>query len=289
METSKRQALGKGLRALIPVGEDKPQATAPGYILCSPDELLPNGKQPRQRFDPDKLRELVESIKSKGVIQPLIVRKHSKGYQIVAGERRFRAAKLAGVTAIPVVVKELSDAEILEVALVENLQREDLNPLEEAEAYRQLIEEHGLTQDDLATRVGRQRSTVTNTLRLLKLPEMVRRFLQNGELSMGHARAILGLSTEAAQLSLAKRVIKEKLSVRECEELARAKPDQKTISRRIPRQKRYSTEQLALIETLQRRFGTKVDLHTGQKGGKLIIHYFSLDELDHILAVIGGR
>jgi ParB-like partition proteins len=289
MESSRRQALGKGLRALIPGGEDKPQAATPGYILCSPDELIPNGKQPRQRFDPDKLRELVESIKSKGVIQPLIVRKHSKGYQIVAGERRFRAAKLAGVTAIPVVVKELSDAEILEVALVENLQREDLNPLEEAEAYRQLIEEHGLTQDDLATRVGRQRSTVANTLRLLKLPEMVRRFLENGELSPGHARAILGLSTEAAQLALAKKVIREKLSVRECEELVRGKPDQKTTSRTIPRQKRYSTEQLALIESLQRRLGTKVDMHTGQKGGKLIIHYFSLDELDHILAVIGGR
>ncbi len=289
MEISKRQALGKGLRALIPVGDDKPQAVAPGYILCSPDELLPNGKQPRQRFDPDKLSELVESIKSKGVIQPLIVRKHSKGYQIVAGERRFRAAKLAGVTAIPVVVKDLSDAEILEVALVENLQREDLNPLEEAEAYRQLIEEHGLTQDELATRVGRQRSTVANTLRLLKLPDVVRRWLQNGELSMGHARAILGLPTPAEQLALAKQVIKERLSVRECEELVRAKPDQKTNTKKIPRQKRYSTEQLALIESLQRRLGTKVDLHTGQKGGKLIIYYFSLDELDHLLAVIGGR
>lgn len=289
METSKRQALGKGLRALIPVGEDKPTTLTPGYILCSIDELVPNEEQPRQRFDPDKLRELVESIKSKGVIQPLIVRNHSKGYQIVAGERRFRAAKIAGVKTIPVVVKDLSDTEILEIALVENLQREDLNPLEEAEAYRQLIEEHGLTQDDVATRVGRQRSTVANTLRLLKLPELVRRYLQHGELSMGHARAILGLSAPLAQVSLAKKVIKEKLTVRECEELVRGKPDQKTSAKPLARQKQYSTSQMALIESLQRRLGTKVDMRVGRKGGKLIIHYFSLDELDHILAVIEGR
>lgn len=286
----KRKVLGRGLEALIP---REPRGTADGAGLydCPVDRLVPNQEQPRQSFDQHKLRELTESVRARGVLQPLVVRRDDGRFQIVAGERRWRAAKLAGLETVPVIVKDLSGSDMLEIALIENLQREDLNPLEEADAYRQLIEEHGLTQEQLAERVGRQRSSVANVLRLLKLPDEVRRYVLTGQLSMGHARAILGASGASAQKALARKIVREGLSVRACEQLVRRAPASKSTGKpaRSHRRGRYSAADYRLVESLQRRLGTKVDLHPGAKGGRLVIHYYSPEELDRVVSVIEGR
>jgi len=291
-QKGKRKALGRGLGALIPIERtdsvSRPDTQAQ-IFQCPLDKLVPNALQPRQSFSERKLEELTESVKAKGVMHPLIVRVKNGGYQIITGERRWRAAKKAGLKSVPVIVKDVTDSDMLELALIENLQREDLNPLEEADAYRQLIEEHGLKQEDLARRVGRQRSSVANTLRLLKLPGEVRRYLMTGELSMGHARAILGVQGERAQVQLARQVVKGRLSVRECEELVRRVPAEKGKTRKSPRKQRYSPQMYNLVESLQRRLGTKVDIHQGKKGGRVVIHYFSPEELDNIIGVIQGR
>lgn len=291
-QKGKRKALGRGLGALIPIerGDSVTRPDTQAQIFqCPLDKLIPNAQQPRQSFSERKLKELTESVKAKGVMHPLIVRIKDGGYQIITGERRWRAAKMAGLKSVPVIVKDVTDSDMLEMALIENLQREDLNPLEEADAYRQLIEEHGLRQEDLAKRVGRQRSSVANTLRLLKLPDEVRRYLMTGELSMGHARAILGVHTERAQVQLARQVVKGRLSVRECEELVRRVPPAKGNAKKSPRKQRYSPQMYRLVESLQRRLGTKVDIHQGKKGGRVVIHYFSPKELDNIIDVIQGR
>jgi ParB family transcriptional regulator, chromosome partitioning protein len=293
----KRKSLGKGLGALIPREKNRatstnrePTTQTRGAIVeCPLNQLVPNEEQPRQGFDESKLRELTESVRTRGVIHPLIVRQHNGGYQIVAGERRWRAAKLAGLGTVPVIVRELTDAEGLELALIENIQREDLNPLEEAEAYRHLINEHGLTQEELSKRVGKQRSSVTNLLRLLKLPKEVRRFLITGQISMGHARAILGVVGSAAQAALAKKVVAEDLSVRDCEEMVRQGPGRRPPNKARPRQANYTPAEFRVIESLQRRLGTKVDLKRSKKGGKVVISYFAPEELERIIAVIEGR
>jgi ParB family transcriptional regulator, chromosome partitioning protein len=293
LNKGKRQALGRGLGALIPTAKTAPQleTASPAKVFdCPVSKISPNRQQPRQSFDEEKLKELTESIREKGIVQPLIVRSHNGAYQIVAGERRWRAARLAGLEAVPVIVKELSDTEALQIALIENLQREDLNPLEEAEAYQQLIDEHGMVQEDVAKKVGKQRSSVANTLRLLKLPEEVQRLLATGQISMGHARTILGLVGASSQTALAKRVVQEGLSVRACEELVRqSPPERRSQLRAKPRQTAYSPAEFRLIEAMQLKLGTKVDLKAGKKGGKMIIHYYSPVELDRIIAVIEGR
>ncbi len=292
MSARKRKSLGRGLKALIPVETKKEadQSGKSGIFECLVADLVPNEEQPRQSFDEAKLLELKESLESQGVIQPLVVRATKDGrFQIVAGERRWRAARMAKLARVPVVVKDLSDTQVLEVALIENLQREDLNPLEEAEAYQQLIEEHGLTQEKLAKRVGKQRSTVANALRLLKLPEDIQTFLLTGELSMGHARALLGLSTQTAQKAMARKVVRDKMSVRQCEDLVRQGVTTKGGGKSKPRSQSYSPSQYRLLESLQRRLGTKVDLRTGRKGGKVVIHYYDPQELERILDVIEGR
>jgi ParB family transcriptional regulator, chromosome partitioning protein len=289
MEKSKRKALGKGLGALIPTGPRSERAeSGAGILMCPIGRLNPNQEQPRQSFDEAKLRELTESIRSKGILQPLIARQSGEDYEIIAGERRWRAAKLAGLKAVPILVKEASDAEVIEMALVENIQREDLNPLEEAEAYRQLVEEHQYTQEQLADQVGRQRSTVANTLRLLKLPREVQEFIWSGDLGMGHARAFLGLPSEAAQIKLAKRAAKDKLSVRQCENLVRQGAAAKGKAHR-QRQHTNTPAELRVIEQMQRRLGTKVDLRAKRKGGQVVIHYYSADELHRVLSVIEGN
>jgi len=291
-QKGKRKALGRGLGALIPMKREETESrpdTQAQIFQCPLDRLVPNAQQPRQSFSERKLKELTESVKAKGVMHPLIVRVKDSGYQIITGERRWRAAKLAGLKSVPVIVKDVTDSDMLELALIENLQREDLNPLEEADAYLQLIEEHGLRQEDLAKRVGRQRSSVANTLRLLKLPDEVRRYLMTGELSMGHARAILGVVGQRAQVQMARRVVKGRLSVRECEELVRREPQTKGKANKSPRKKRYSPQMYRLVESLQRRLGTKVDIHQGKKGGRVVIHYFSPKELDNIIDVIQGK
>lgn len=282
----KHKALGRGLEALIPVSS-RPQPLSRGaqVIECPVEQLVANELQPRQRFDEQKMRELVGSIKSKGILQPLLVRKKGDRYEILAGERRWRAARLAGLKMVPVMVKEFNDTEAIEVALIENLQREDLNPLEEAEAYRQLTAEHGLSQEELARRVGKDRSTVANTLRLLKLPATVQEELLKGNIAMGHARAILSLADEAAQLRLARRVVAERLTVRECERLAQPAP-----ARKRPARRERSPDEARLVDGLQRRLGTKVELlAVSRKRGRLVIHYYSNEQLDRIVQLIEGR
>jgi ParB family transcriptional regulator, chromosome partitioning protein len=281
---AKRPALGRGLGALIPGGSP---AERKGVMNLGIEQIRPNRSQPRRHFDERHIEELAESIRSKGVLLPLIVRRDSDGYVLVAGERRWRAAQKAGLRELPVMVREVTDNESFEIALIENIQREDLNPVEEAEAYKRLIEEHGLTQEELAARVGKERSTVANSLRLLRLPEAIKEAIVAGQLSMGHARALLAISDEGDLRKAADKVIAENLSVRAVEALV-----QRLKSRRLPGKKgdaHGSAQVRHLIEKLQRRLGARVALR--DKGGKgvLEVRYGSLQELDRVLATILGE
>ena len=280
----KRPALGRGLGALIPGATP---AERKGVMNLPIEEIVAHRGQPRRHFDEANLKELAESIRSKGVLLPLIVRKTSAGYAIVAGERRWRAAQKAGLREVPAMIREMSEKEAFEVALIENIQREDLNPIEEAEAYKRLIEEHGLTQDELAARVGKDRSTVTNMLRLLRLPEAIKEAIVAGALSMGHARALLAIADEGDLKKAAEKVMSENLSVRAAEALV-----QRLKSRRQPDQKRAGGETAQvrhLVEKLQRKLGARVALRDSGGKGTLEIRYASLAELDRILAgILGG-
>jgi ParB family chromosome partitioning protein len=279
-----KQALGKGLGALIPdlsLLDDK-ERKALGINEIELDKIVPNEYQPRKHFDDDKLKELAASIKEQGVIQPVIVHKMRSGYQLIAGERRWRAARLAGLKTIPALVKEATRRELLEMALIENIQREDLNPLEAAEAYKRLQDEFKLTQEDLAKRVGKERSTVTNFLRILGLPKEVRQEIAAGSLSMGHAKALLSLERVRDQLRSAALIVKKGLSVREAEAIA-------TRLKNPPREKkvRQSHELKAVAEKLTKTLGTKVSIAARSKGGRIVIEYYSTEELDRILEKIG--
>jgi len=231
------------------------------------------------------IEELAESIRSKGVLSPVIVRRSSQGYVLVAGERRWRAAQKAGLRELPVMVREVSEKEAFELALIENIQREDLNPVEEAEAYRRLIDEHGLTQEALAARVGKDRSTVANALRLLRLPEAIKRAIVTGELSMGHARALLAIADEGDLKKAAEKVMADGLSVRAAEALV-----QRLKSKRLPRPREASTSAQVkhLVEKLQRKLGARVELKDKGGSGTLEIRYGTLQELDRVLAAILG-
>ncbi|MCA1829237.1 MAG: ParB/RepB/Spo0J family partition protein [Myxococcales bacterium] len=277
----KRPALGRGLGALIPGGSP---AERKGVINLGIEEIRPNRHQPRRHFDQTHIEELAESIKSKGILLPLIVRRSNDGYVLVAGERRWRAAQRAGLRELPVMVREVSEKEAFELALIENIQREDLNPVEEAEAYKRLIDEHGLTQEELAERVGKDRSTVANALRLLRLPDAIKEAIVSGQLSMGHARALLAISDEADLRRAAEKVVREQLSVRAVEALV-----QRLKSRREPKEKgveKSSAQVRHLVEKLQRKLGAKVILRDDRGSGTLEIRYQSLAELDRILAGI---
>jgi ParB family chromosome partitioning protein len=243
---------------------------------------VPNEFQPRKHFDDEKLKELAASIREQGVIQPIIVHKMSSGYQLIAGERRWRAARLAGLKTIPALVKEATKRELLEMALIENIQREDLNPLEAAEAYKRLQDEFKLTQDDLAKRVGKERSTVTNFLRVLGLPKEVKHEIATGSISMGHAKALLSLERVRDQVRAAALIVKKGLSVREAEAIA-------TRLKNPPKEKkiRQSHELRAVAEKLTKSLGTKVSISPKSKGGRIVIEYYSADELDRILERIG--
>jgi ParB family transcriptional regulator, chromosome partitioning protein len=280
----KRPALGRGLGALIPGGSPSERK---GVMNLGIEEIRPNRAQPRRHFDDAHIEELAESIRSKGVLLPLIVRRASEGYVLVAGERRWRAAQKAGLRELPVMVREVTEKEAFEIALIENIQREDLNPVEEAEAYKRLIEEHGLTQEELAARVGKDRSTVANALRLLRLPEAIKQAIVAGQLSMGHARALLAVADEGDLRKAAARVIAENLSVRAAEALV-----QRLKSKRLPREKRDGhggTQVRHLVEKLQRKLGAKVELKDKGGSGTLEIRYGSLQELDRVLAAILGE
>ena len=279
----KRPALGRGLGALIPGGSP---AERKGVMNLGIEEIRPDKHQPRRHFDETHIEELAESIRSKGILLPLIVRRAHDGYVLVAGERRWRAAQKAGLREVPVMVREVSDKEAFELALIENIQREDLNPVEEAAAYRRLIDEHGLTQEELAARVGKDRSTVANALRLLRLPEAIKQAIVAGQLSMGHARALLAIADESDLRRAADKVIAEGLSVRAAEALV-----QRLKSKRLPKEKRevgQSAQVRHLVEKLQRKLGAKVVLRDAGGSGTLEIRYQSLTELDRVLAGILG-
>jgi ParB family transcriptional regulator, chromosome partitioning protein len=278
----KRPALGRGLGALIPGSSP---AERRGVINLGIEEIHPDKHQPRRHFDEVHIAELAESIKSKGLLLPLIVRRAHEGYVLVAGERRWRAAQKAGLREVQAMVREVSEKEAFELALIENIQREDLNPLEEAEAYKRLIEEHGLTQEELAARVHKERSTVANALRLLRLPDSIKQAIVAGQLSMGHARALLAIADEGDLRKAADKVIAEELSVRAAEALV-----QRLKSKRQPKEKqeKESVNARHLVEKLQRKLGAKVELKDKGGSGTLEIRYGSLAELDRILAGILG-
>lgn len=283
---TKRMALGKGLAALIPEVEQEVTRT---LLMCGIEEVMPNRSQPRKRFDESKLQELAESIKRNGILEPLLVRKVEQGYEIIVGERRWRAAQKAGLKEVPVLLKEVEGREALEISLIENLQRENLNPIEEAEGYRRLIEEFDINQEEVGTRVGKDRTTVANTLRLLKLPpEVIEQLIQN-HITSGHARAILSLETKEKQKEFCTVIIQKGLSVRETESLAKrwaGRPKRGAASQAI---KGELTSQLnALQDTLRQRLATKVQIVPKGKKGKIEIEYYSFEDLDRIVEAIVG-
>ena len=277
-----RKSLGKGLGAWI----TEKTATAISdmaekIVKIKVDSIIPNKLQPRKKFNPEKLKELKDSIKEKGIIQPVIVRPNSDGYKLIVGERRFRAVKELGYSEIPVIVKEVSDADSLELSLIENIQREELNPVEEANAYMDLMKKFNFSQEEISKAVGKDKSTISNTLRLLTLPKLIQDHVSEDLISMGHAKAILSLPTERPRIRFAKRIIRKNLSVRQAEELIKQKL-QKPI-----RKIREKDEHLARIEEdLQHCLGTRVKVIHGKKRGRLEIFYYSNEDLDRILDLI---
>ncbi|HWI63833.1 MAG TPA: ParB/RepB/Spo0J family partition protein [Symbiobacteriaceae bacterium] len=280
-----KKGLGRGLGALIPeveVGEKERESITELEI----GQIHPNPKQPRKHFDQDKLAELSASIREHGVVQPIVVRPKGDHYEIVAGERRWRASQLAGLTKVPALVRDFSEAETMEIALIENLQREDLNPLEEAEAYRILLEEFRLTQDELAQRLGKSRPQITNTLRLLQLSPVARNEVQAGRLSMGHAKVLLGLESPEEQNALALKVAEDGLSVRELENAVKVvQASKRPVAKREPHGLTY--DQLAVQTRLSEFFGTPVRLSAGEEKGKIEITFFGTEGLNRILEAIG--
>lgn len=276
-----KRALGRGLGALLPPPAEGEEGAR--LVELPVDSLTPNPLQPRKRFAPDTLDELAASIRSTGVLQPLVVRRRGDRYEILVGERRWRAARQAGLARVPALVREASDAEALQLALVENLLREDLNPLEEAEAYQRLMAELGWVQEDLARRIGKDRSSVANVLRLLRLPEVIQEDLRTGRLTMGHARALLGLPTAAAQLRLREQILAEDWSVRATERGVRAR-------RRITRGRRRLPEIEALEDELRQALGRRIRVLGTLTRGRVELPYRSAEELEEIHAVLtAGR
>jgi ParB family transcriptional regulator, chromosome partitioning protein len=289
---NRKPALGRGLGALLadarqPTPTEKAQAAAGGVTKLPIEQIHADKSNPRRVFDEAKLEELAASLKHQGVLQPVLVRKDGKGYRLIAGERRWRAAQRAGLTEIPVIIREATDAEAYELALVENIQRADLNPLEEAEAYRRLVEERKMTQAQVADRVGKDRSSVANSLRLLALPNEVKQLVAEGDIDMGHARAILGLPAPKDMVVLARQVVADKLTVRETEQRVKTAQVAGGVSPKKKPTRTQSPEARKLIEDLQRKLGTKVKLvERGGGKGSLEIEFFSYEDLDRIVALI---
>jgi ParB family chromosome partitioning protein len=278
----KRPALGKGLSALIPDVPEVRSGNEPAEVDV--DQISPNEHQPRRGFEDARLDELAQSIKANGVIQPIVVRKVGGGYRIIAGERRWRAAQRAGLTRVPVVIKDISagrDAQLLELALIENIQREDLNPIDQAAAYEKLSSDFGMTQEEIAAAVGKDRSSVANHMRLLKLPQEVRAEVASGRLSMGHARALIAMTDEAAQREIARQAIARNLSVRETEAMVkRTGRDSPAAERRAPVAADVHTR--AAEEKLRLTLGTRVRINRKGKGGRIEIDFGSEDELQRL-------
>lgn len=279
---ARRRALGKGLETLIPAGPE----LRPGVLELPIDRIQANPRQPRQQFGSESLSQLADSIREHGVLQPVLVTRSGDGYQLVAGERRLQAARLAGLQAIPALVREAGERASLEMALVENLQRSDLSPLEAAEGYRQLVDDFGLSHEQVGARVGLSRSRVSNALRLLKLFAAAHQALVAGQISEGHARALLALPTAKDQATVLRTVITKQLNVRQTEELIRQ------LGRKTGKQSRstaQSPEERDLQTRLEESLGTRVSLHGGRRGGRLVIHYYSDEELNAIADRILGE
>ena len=288
------RGLGRGLDALLPVRSppSTPERPATDYgqgnvFSCAIERIVPQRGQPRQHFEHAKLDELAESIKTHGLLEPLVVRRRGEGeFEIIAGERRWRAAQRAGLREILVVVRDVSAKDAFELALIENVQREDLDPIEFAEALDRLVREHGYTQETLAQRVGKDRSTIANALRLLRLPKTVRERVVGGELSEGHARALLGAPSDEALVELADKVVKGRLSVRQTESLVRGV---KAKENGKPAAKGKSANVRDIEARLERKLGTKVELRDRDDKGEIVVKYASWDELDRILSAMLGN
>lgn len=280
-----KKALGRGLGTLIPgAGGITPMEKIAGVIELETERIVPNRYQPRHEFDEKGLEELADSIRVNGIIQPVIVRRLDNGvFELIAGERRWRAAQAIGLKKIPVIIKETTDEKSLEIALIENLQREDLNPIESAQGYQRLLKEFSLSQEEIAKRVGKERSTVANYLRLLTLPDKIRGYLSKGVLTPGHAKAILSIDNKDEQTRFAEHIVNKGASVREAETWSKSwgiqKRKKRVVERRDPSLKHVE-------ERLQRIFGTKVRIYPGKKGGKLILEYYSVDDLNRILDIV---
>lgn len=282
---AKKSGLGRGLGLLVGEADAETAGMRPDSTLPI-SEIKPNKGQPRKTFRPEELAELADSIKQNGILQPLLVRKKGSGYEIVAGERRYQAAKAAGLSEVPVVIREISDDEVFKLALIENLQRSDLSPLEEAQGYRQLIKEKGLTQEELAKILSKSRSAITNTLRLLDLPEEVQRLVEEGKLTAGHARAILAVPSEEGRIQLAQKVVEERLSVRQTESLASlfsvSKTDEPVRRAPVPQSFKRAARQIRLA------LDTNVKVKNVRGKNKIEIEFSSEDQLAHIVDLLAG-
>ena len=274
---AKHKALGKGLSALIPEADNLTEGEGT-YFQCPIEAIEPNPYQPRMVFQNTELEDLARSIREKGVLTPLLVSKGEKGYRLIAGERRWRAAQKAGLERVPVVVRETTPVESLELALIENIHRQDLNPIEEALAYKKWLETSETTQEALAKAIGRDRSTITNMLRLLKLPKNIQKDVMEGRLSMGHARVLGGVPNGTDQLKLHARILQKGLSVRQAEDLIKKSKGRGKSKKAIP-----DAYMQSLADSLKRSLGTKVDIVKKGKQGKVVIHFYSDDELDRLL------
>src|SRR3972149_11866838 len=278
------KVLGKGLLALISEKNENNRAKEEYVAYIKTELIRDNSQQPRTNYDDTKLNDLKASIKEKGVLQPILVRKKDNGFEVIAGERRLRAARALNMNEIPVIVREATDQEALVIALVENIQREELNPIEEAEAYKRLIEEFLYTQETVAQSVGKNRSTVSNLLRLLKLPKDIQKNIYNGNISVGHARALLSLESLSEQSRIVELILKKGLSVREVEKLVKQETKLNNVQEK--KEKTKANDIVFLEEELQRMLGTKVRIDAQKKRGKIVIEYYSLDDLERIMKSI---
>jgi ParB family chromosome partitioning protein len=281
-----KKALGKGLQALLPEKKTlvwKVEQDGQAISMVALTKIIPNRYQPRTSFIEDHLDELAQSIKEHGVLQPIVVRRKGDGvYELIAGERRLRAARLAGLSTIPALVRNSNDEKSLALALVENIQRQNLNPMEEAKAYSRLMGEFGLTQDLVASSVGKDRSSIANILRLLTLSKEIQGFVESGTVSLGHAKVLAGVSSPSTQLQIAKRIVAEQLSVRQTEQLVAGKKSGSSVKHLKSVPNKFHN----LEDQLRKHFGTKVQVKAATKGGQIVIHYYSDEELDRVSAII---
>ena len=275
-----KKGLGKGLGALISTAEADDIS---GVKELRINEIEPNAGQPRKHFNDEKLAQLAESIKQHGVVQPLIVQKDGNTYKIVAGERRWRASRLAGLQTIPVIIRDLSSKQVMEIALIENLQREDLNPIEEAEAYEKLMDEYGMTQEEISVTVGKSRPAIANSIRLLSLQDTIKKMVIAGDITSGHARALLSIEDKAVQLKAVEEIIKKGLNVRDTELLVKRLT---ALPKSIKKKNEQDVEYQVIEERFREVFGTKVKIMNNKKNGKILIEYYSMDELDRIINIV---